>query len=163
MVKLDQNRVDIIFEINEGPKSKVRQINVIGNEKFSDGELRSEMATKQARFFRLFSSGTSYDPDRLAYDQQKLRQFYLTEGYADFRVISAVAELTPNKRDFIITYVVEEGDRYKFGDVTVQSDIRDLPPDTLRRQIGRASCRERVCQYVWISVGAVGVKKKIIE
>src|SRR3546814_129756 len=119
MVKLDQNRVDIIFEINEGPKSKVRKINVIGNEKFSDGELRSEMATKQARFFRLFSSGTSYDPDRLAYDQQKLRQFYLTEGYADFRVISAVAELTPNKRDFIITYVVEEGDRYKLGDVTV--------------------------------------------
>src|SRR3546814_8518591 len=80
------------------------------------------MATRQARFFRLFSSGTSYDPDRLAYGQQKLRQFYLTEGYADFRVISAVAELTPNKRDFIITYVVEEGDRYKFGDVTVQSD-----------------------------------------
>src|SRR3546814_2362697 len=115
--------------------SDLRQINVIGNEKFPDGELRSEMATKQARFFRLFSSGTSYDPDRLAYDQQKLRQFYLTEGYADFRVISAVAELTPNKRDFIITYVVEEGDRYKFGDVTVQSDIRDLQPDTLRRLV----------------------------
>src|SRR3546814_18150915 len=89
------------------------------------------MATKQARWFRLFSSGTSYDPDRMAYDKQKLRQFYLTEGYADFRVISAVAELTPNKRDFIITYVVEEGDRYKFGDVTVQSDNRDLMPDQL--------------------------------
>src|SRR3546814_8423596 len=124
MVKLDQNRVNIIFEINEGTKSKGRQINVVVNEKFADGELRSEMATKRARFFRLFSSGTSYDPDRLAYDQQKLRQFYLTEGYADFRVISAVAELTPNKRDFIITYVVEEGDRYKFGDVTVQSEAR---------------------------------------
>ncbi|MCF8708464.1 outer membrane protein assembly factor BamA [Rhizorhapis sp. SPR117] len=135
MVQLDQNRVDIIFEINEGPKSKVRQINIIGNEKFSDGDLRSEMATKQARFFRLFSSGTSYDPDRLAYDQQKLRQFYLTEGYADFRVISAVAELTPNKRDFIITYVVEEGDRYKFGDVSVQSEIRDLQPETLQKLV----------------------------
>src|SRR3546814_7808141 len=82
------------------------------------------MASNHARFCRLFRSGTRYDPDRLAYDQQKLRQFYLTEGYADFRVSSAVAELTPNKRDFIITYVVEEGDRYKFGDVTVQSDIR---------------------------------------
>lgn len=135
MVQLDQNRVDIIFEITEGPKSKVRQINIIGNEKFSDGELRSEMATKQARFFRIFSSGTSYDPDRLAYDQQKLRQFYLTEGYADFRVISAVAELTPNKRDFIITYVVEEGDRYKFGDVKVESEIRDLQPATLEKLV----------------------------
>lgn len=131
MVQLDQNRVDIVFEITEGPKSKVRQINIIGNDKFKDSKLRSEMATKQARWFRLFSSGTSYDPDRLAYDQQKLRQFYLMQGYADFRVISAVAELTPDKQDFIITYVVEEGDRYKFGDVKVESDIRDLSGERL--------------------------------
>jgi outer membrane protein insertion porin family len=131
MVKLEQNRVDIVFEINEGPKSKVRQINIIGNSVFSDGKLRGEMATKQARFTRLFSSGTSYDPDRMAYDQQKLRQFYLTQGYADFRVVSAVAELTPDKQDFIITYVVEEGQRYKFGDVKVESDIRDLSGERL--------------------------------
>jgi len=135
MVQLDQNRVDIVFEISEGPKSKVRQINIIGNEKFKDGELRSQMVTKQSRWFRIFSSGTSYDPDRLAYDQQKLRQFYLTEGYADFRVISAVAELTPDKQDFIITYVVEEGDRYKFGDVKVESDIRDLSGDALTKTL----------------------------
>ncbi|NWK95743.1 outer membrane protein assembly factor BamA [Sphingobium lactosutens] len=135
MVQLDQNRVDIVFEISEGPKSKVRQINIIGNEKFKDGELRSQMVTKQSRWFRVFSSGTSYDPDRLAYDQQKLRQFYLTEGYADFRVISAVAELTPDKQDFIITYVVEEGDRYKFGDVKVESDIRDLSGDSLTKRL----------------------------
>ena len=126
MVSLDQNRVDVVFEINEGPKSKVRQINIIGNEVFSDGKLRGEMATKQARLTSIMSSNTSYDQDRLAYDQQKLRQFYLTNGYADFRVISAVAELTPDKRDFIITYVVEEGPRYKFGPVTVDSAIRDF-------------------------------------
>jgi outer membrane protein insertion porin family len=135
LVKLDQNRVDIVYEISEGPKSKVRQINIIGNSVFGDGRLRGEMATKQARWFRLFSSGTTYDPDRLAYDQQKLRQFYLTQGYADFRVVSAVAELTSNKQDFIITYVVEEGDRYKFGDVTVKSDIRDLSSEGLTRSL----------------------------
>lgn len=126
MVQLSQNRVDVVFEINEGPKSKVRQINIIGNEAFSDGELRGEMLTKQSRFTRFFSSKTSYDPDRLAFDQQKLRQFYLTQGYADFRVVSAVAELTPDKKDFIITYVVEEGKRYKFGDVKVESELRDF-------------------------------------
>ncbi|MDE0877916.1 MAG: outer membrane protein assembly factor BamA [Sphingomonas bacterium] len=126
MVNLDQNRVDVVFEITEGSKSKVRQINVIGNEVFSDDQLRGEMVTKQSRWFRLLSSNTSYDQDRLNYDQQKLRQFYLTEGYADFRVTSAVAELTPDKKDFIITYVVEEGKRYKFGDVTVDSEIRDF-------------------------------------
>lgn len=126
MVSLDQNRVDVVFEIQEGPKSKVRQINIIGNEVFSDGKLRGEMATKQARLTTMLSSNTSYDQDRLAYDQQKLRQFYLTQGYADFRVVSAVAELTPDKKDFIITYVVEEGPRYKFGDVSVDSAIRDF-------------------------------------
>ncbi|WP_077228553.1 outer membrane protein assembly factor BamA [Sphingomonas hengshuiensis] len=126
MVSLDQNRVDVVFEIDEGPKSKVRQINIIGNKVFGSRVLQGAMATKQSRISALFSSNTSYDQDRLAYDQQKLRQFYLTEGYADFRVISAMAELTPDKRDFIITYVVEEGPRYKFGPVTVDSAIRDF-------------------------------------
>ncbi len=130
-VQLAQNRVDIVYEITEGPKSKVRQINIIGNDKFSDGVLRSQMVTKRGRFFRMFSSGTSYDPDRLAFDQQKLRQFYLTQGYADFRVVSAIAELTPDKQDFIITYTVEEGERYKFGDVKVESQLRDFDEGVL--------------------------------
>jgi outer membrane protein insertion porin family len=135
MVQQDQNRVDVVFEITEGPKSKVRQINILGNEKFSDSELRGEMVTKQSRFYRFFSSADAYDPDKLAFDQQKLRQFYLTQGYADFRVISAVAELTPDKRDFIITYVVEEGERYKFGDVLVESQIRDFSEEGLKAQL----------------------------
>ncbi len=135
MVELSQNRVDIVFEISEGPKSKVRQINIIGNEQFSDGELRGEMVTKQARLTSFLSSNTSYDPDRLAFDQQKLRQFYLTEGYADFRVVSAVAELTPDKRDFIITYVVEEGDRYKFGEVKVESELRDFDSERMTQNL----------------------------
>jgi outer membrane protein insertion porin family len=135
MVSLDQNRVDVVFEISEGPKSKVRQINIIGNEVFDDDKLRQQMATKQARLFRVLSSNTTYDQDRLAYDQQKLRQFYLTEGYADFRVTSAVAELTPDKEDFIITYVVEEGPRYKFGDVSVDSDIRDFDDKALAKTL----------------------------
>lgn len=135
MVMLDQNRVDVIFEISEGAKSKVRQINILGNEVFSDSQLRGEMATKESRPWRIFSSNTSYDQDRLAYDQQKLRQFYLTEGYADFRVISAVAELTPDKEDFIITYVVEEGPRYKFDEVKVESAIRDFDNAALTKTL----------------------------
>jgi len=129
MVMLDQNRVDIVYAIVEGDKSRVQQINIIGNEKFDDDRIRGEMATKQSRLTSFFSSNTSFDPDRLAYDQQKLRQFYLTQGYADFRVVSAIAELTPDKRDFIITYVVEEGERYKFGEVKVESDLRDFKPE----------------------------------
>ena len=135
IVTLDQNRVDLVFEIEEGPKSRVQQINIIGNEQFSDSELRGEMATKQARILSFFSGNTSYDPDRLAFDQQKLRLFYLQNGYADFRVVSAVAELTPDRRDFIITYVVEEGERYKFADVKVESEIRDFKPVDLTNTI----------------------------
>lgn len=135
MVSLDQNRVDIVYEISEGPKSKIRRINIIGNEVFKDSKLKGEMATKESSITRIFSSRDTYDADRLAYDQGKLRQFYLTNGYADFRVISAVAELTPDKRDFILTYVVEEGKRYKFGDVTAESEIRDFKPDMVKTQI----------------------------
>ena len=135
IVQLDQNRVDLVFEVEEGPKSRVQQINIIGNEQFTDSELRGEMATKQARLTSFFSGNTSYDPDRLAFDQQKLRLFYLTNGYADFRVVSAVAELTPDRRDFIITYVVEEGERYKFGSVKVESEIRDFKPIDLAQTV----------------------------
>lgn len=127
IVQLDQNRVDLIFEISEGDKSKVRAINIIGNEQYSDGRLRKEMFTKEAGgLLGIFKSNDSYDPDRLAADQQKLRAFYLTQGYADFRVVSALAELTPDRKDFIITYVVEEGPRYKFGTVEAESDLRDF-------------------------------------
>ena len=132
IIQLDQNRVDLIFEIREGDKSKVRQINILGNEKFKDGQLRAAMATRQARPWRIFSSADTYDPDRLAYDQQKLRQFYLTNGYADFRVVSSTAELTPDRRDFLVTYVVEEGERYKFGRVELDSQIRDIKDKDFR-------------------------------
>ena len=135
IIQLDQNRVDVVFEVNEGPRSKVRRINIIGNEQFGDGRLRGEMATQEAAFYRIFSSSDTYDPDRLAYDQQKLRQFYLTEGYADFRVVSAVAELTPDRRDFIITYVVDEGPRYTFGELNVESNIRDFRSEDLERTL----------------------------
>lgn len=135
IIQLEQNRVDLVFEIFEGPKSKIRQINILGNQKFSDGDLRDTMASRQSRWFRMFTSNDTYDPDRLAYDQQKLRQFYLTEGYADFRVISAVAELTPDRRDFIVTYVVEEGERYHFGSVDLTSQLRDVKPEDFRKII----------------------------
>ncbi|MFC4255127.1 outer membrane protein assembly factor BamA [Altererythrobacter xixiisoli] len=135
MVQLDQNRVDVVFVITEGPKSRVRGINIIGNEAFSDGDLRDEMVTKETSLLKILSSATTYDPDRLAFDQQKLRQFYLMNGYADFRVVSAVAELTPDKRDFIITYVVEEGERYKFGKVEVDSQLRDFDSSLMTRTL----------------------------
>ena len=137
IVQLDQNRVDLIFEIYEGPVSKVRKINIIGNDTFGDDRLRKEMFTRQAGgILGFLKSNDTYDPDRLAADQQKLRAFYLTQGYADFRVVSALAELTPDRRDFIITYVIEEGPRYKFGPVQADSALRDLPKERVMESVG---------------------------
>ncbi|MFC6199960.1 outer membrane protein assembly factor BamA [Ponticaulis profundi] len=128
---LDQNRVDLIFEIAEGPVTGVRSINFIGNEAFSDKRLRSEVVTKQSRFWRFFSSNDNYDPDRLEYDRELLRQFYANRGYADFRVVSAVAELTPDQKDFYITFTIDEGEVYDFGEIKVETALDKLNAEAL--------------------------------
>jgi len=136
VVQLPQNRVDLIFEISEGPKSKIRRVNFVGNKVFSDSDLRKQLATQEARWWKIFASNDSFDPDRQAFDREQLRRFYLNSGYADFRVVSAVAELTPDRQDFIVTFVVEEGEIYHFGEVNIESEIRDVDPAFFRAFLG---------------------------
>ena len=124
--ELDQNRVDLIFEVDEGPVTGVRDINFIGNEEFSDRTLRDAIVTTESSWWNFFASNDNYDPDRLEYDREQLRQFYNNRGYADFRVVSAVAELTPDQRDFFITFTVDEGVRYEFGEIRVQTELNRL-------------------------------------
>ena len=121
LVELPQNRVDVIFEIDEGPKTGVAKINFIGNEEFTDGELRKAVLTAESRWWNFLESNDNFDPDRLDYDRQLLREFYTKQGYADFSVVSAVAELTPDREDFYITFTVEEGPKYEFGKVDVRT------------------------------------------
>lgn len=128
VIPLDQNRVDLVFEIDEGPVTGVRSISFVGNHRFSDSRLREVIKTKESRWYRFFSSDDTYDPDRLTYDRELLRKFYLSEGYADFRVVSAVAELTPARDGFLITFTIEEGERYKFGKVDVANQLKDVDP-----------------------------------
>lgn len=132
VVQLEQNRVDLLYEIQEGPKTKVSRINFIGNKVFSDGDLRDVLATKESRWWKIFTSNDTFDPDRLAYDQQVLRQHYLNEGFADFRTVSAISELTPDREDFFITFTVEEGEVYEFGTIDVESEIRDVDASLFR-------------------------------
>ena len=135
VIQRDQNRVDLIFEISEGPKSRVSRIQFIGNRVFSDRKLRGILATTEARWWRIFGSNDTYDPDRLQFDREEVRQFYLDSGYADIRIVSAVAELTPDQRDFFITFVIEEGEKYVFGKIDVESEIRMLPAEFLQRLV----------------------------
>lgn len=131
VIQLEQNRIDLVFEINEGEPTEIRKIRFVGNREFDDDDLTEVIQTKESRWFRFLSSDDVYDPDRLTLDRELLRRFYLSEGFADFRVISAVAELSPDRKDFFVTFTVDEGDRYVFGDITVEARLRDLDGDAL--------------------------------
>ncbi|WOI52757.1 outer membrane protein assembly factor BamA [Parvularcula sp. LCG005] len=135
IVELPQNRVDIIYEIEEGPKTGVAKINFIGNTHFSDAELRGAILTAESNWWNLFESNDNYDPDRLEYDRQQLRDFYTKQGYADFSVVSAVAELTPDRKNFFINFTVEEGPQYEFGKIDVRTTLAKIPGDYLERVI----------------------------
>lgn len=131
IIERSQNRLDVVFEINEGKPTYIRKIDFIGNHAFSATELEEEMLSKENRWYRWFTSMDTYDPDRFAYDQELLRRFYLRHGYMDFNIISSSAELSPNREDFYLTIVLEEGKRYKVGEVKVISDLKGLDADTV--------------------------------
>lgn len=132
VIRLDQNRLNLVFEIDEGPITKVSSIHFIGNDRFDDDRLRSEITTKEERWYRFFSSNDRYDPDRLSYDQELLRRFYLSEGYADFRILSSNAELSEDKTNFFLTISLEEGDRYKIGDISIDSHLKHFDANQLK-------------------------------
>jgi len=131
IIQLEQNRVDLVYEISEGDPTYVRRISFVGNRRYDESKLRETLQTKEERWYRFLSTDDTYDPDRVTYDRELLRRFYLKHGYADFRVASAIAELTPNREGFFITYTIEEGERYRFGKSTINAGLRDLKPEEL--------------------------------
>lgn len=132
IIQLPQNRVDLVFEINEGDVTYVQRIAFIGNQRFTDSQLRSVIQTKEKAWYRFLSSDDTYDQDRLGGDRELLRKYYLQNGYADFRVTSAVSELTPDKDGFVLTFTVDEGERYKFNKLDAVAAIRNVDVDRLR-------------------------------
>lgn len=137
LIQRDQNRVDVVYNIAEGEKTTVSRINFVGNHKFSDTDLSQVIATKPSAWWRFFSSVDSYDPTRLDVDKDLLRRYYLSKGYADVQVTSAVAELTRDKKDFIITYTVFEGPQYDFGtvDVALKAEAEGLDINALKQKV----------------------------
>ena len=131
VIQLDQNRINLVFEITEGPKSSIGKINFMGNRIYNNDDLRAVLRSKESRWWKFLTSDDTYDPDRMAFDKQLVRDFYRSNGYADFRITSAVTELAPNKETFFINYTVEEGVIYHFGEVKVESQIPDLASEVL--------------------------------
>ena len=135
IIRLSQNRVNLVYEIDEGKATKVRSIRFVGNKAFSDGKLRDVITTSEYAWWKFFSSADKYDPDRIAYDKELLRRFYLKHGFADVEVVSADAELAPNGEDFYITFTINEGPQYKIRDVVVNAGDTDLDPKALRKEV----------------------------
>lgn len=132
IVELPQKRIDLIFKIDEGPKSGVLSLNFLGNSEFSDGDLADVIVTEESHWYKFLSNNANYDPDRIEYDKEQLRKFYRNKGYYDFRVISAVAELAPDKNGFVITFTVDEGPKYRFGKLSVETELKKLDGTVLQ-------------------------------
>lgn len=133
LIELDQNRVNLVFEITEGPTALVARINFVGNAGFSDARLRDVVATKEQAFFRILSTADSFDPERLAFDRELLRRYYLRNGFPDVQIGAATAELAPDRSGFFLTFNINEGPRYTFGDIEITSAFPALDVATLRR------------------------------
>ncbi len=160
IIELPQNRVDVAFEIEEGDQTLIERIVFIGNKQFSDDNLIGEISSKEAAWYRFLSNDDVYDLDRVAFDREQLRGFYLSEGYVDFRVVSAVAELTPDRDGFILTFTVEEGPQYTFGAISLENRLSDIPDfrlsPLLKPRSGEIYDREQVRETVDDLVDAVG-------
>ena len=135
IIDLDENRVNLVFEISEGSKTSVQRINFVGNEAFSDRNLRDVITTTERNWLSWLKTSDIYDPERMEADQELLRRYYLRYGYADFRVVSASADFDRERNGFFITFTVEEGPQYRVGSVDVESYVPDIDPESLRRLV----------------------------
>lgn len=124
VIMKDQNRIDLVYEVNEGPVARIENINFIGNNIFSSSELEGVIRSSENQWYQFLTDSDKYDADRLKFDQELLRRYYVSQGYADFHVKSAHAELSPAKDEFYITFVLEEGVQYTLSDVNVDTNLQ---------------------------------------
>ena len=163
IIRLPQNRVDLVFEVAEGEETQIERINFVGNRAFSDSQLRGVVSTGESAWWKILGASDNYDPDRLSFDRELLRRHYLQNGYADFRVISGTAELSRDGETFFITFVVEEGEQYEFGDVTVDVGNTTLDPEqvltsvsTQQGEIYDASEVDKSVEQITLQAGKLG-------
>ncbi len=131
VVPLENNRVNVIYRINEGGKTKITQIIFVGNQTFGERRLKEVISTKESGLFSFLSTSDIYDPARLNADQEKLRTYYYNKGFADFQILSVDADLNESENEYTITITMEEGSRYTFGEIDIDSTIPDVGRENL--------------------------------
>ena len=135
IIRRTDNRVDIVFEIIEGGVVEIERISFVGNRMFSDSRLRRILGTKQAGLFRLLVQRDTLIEDRIEFDQQILKDFYNSRGYVDFQTLSVNSELSKTKDSFFVTFHVQEGQQYKFGQITTSTSLSDIDPQLFKRAV----------------------------
>lgn len=163
IIELEQDRVNLVFEINEGGATKVKGINFVGNRAFSDSQLRDIISTTQTGWFDFLKGTSIYDPDRLSLDRELLRQYYLKNGYADASITAGNAELYPDGQGFLITFAIEEGEMYNFGAVTIESSLPEVQPAvfqgelmTLQGEVYNASAIDKTTEKLTLAIAEQG-------
>jgi outer membrane protein insertion porin family len=131
-IQRPNNRVDLVFKINEGEKTGVKEIDFVGNHAFSNWRLKDVIKTSTSNFLSFLQTTDVYDPDRIEADRDLLRRFYLAHGYADVQIVAATGVYDPARNGFVITFTIEEGPQYRFGNVQVQSNVRTVDARSLR-------------------------------
>lgn len=170
IIRLPQNRVDLVFEISEGEVTSIERINFIGNRAFTDSQLRSVVSTAESAWWKFLTASDNFDPDRLAFDKELLRRHYLQNGYADFVVLSATAELSRDGASFFITFVVEEGEEYRFGRVTVDTGQTGIDPAAVDEavltdegEVYDANLVDKTVEQITIEAGKLGFAFSVVR
>ena len=135
VIELSNNRVNLVFVMTEGPKTGISGITFIGNQAFGEARLRTVIQTRRSGILSFIRGGDTYDPDQLSSDEEKLRRYYLDRGFADFQIISSNADLDRERNTFFLSFTMEEGPRYRFGAIAVDSSIPGVDPAALEREV----------------------------
>ena len=135
IIELPNNRVNLVFEVKEGPKTGVKEIRFVGAHAYSYSRLKDVIKTTVTGWLSFLQTTDIYDPDRIEADRDLLRRFYLQHGYADVRIVSAVGEYDPAKKGFVVTFTIDEGPQYRVGTVDVVSNVRAIDPSVVRSKV----------------------------
>ena len=130
-IELDGNRVNVVYEISEGHPTWITDIDFRGNKHFSNRTLRGEILSRQHAWWRFMTQFDTFDEDRIQYDAQMLRQFYLRNGYVNFAVKDIQGTFTPDRQYYSVIFTVDEGDKYKIGKLSVDNPFDDVPTEDL--------------------------------
>ncbi|MEZ5723199.1 MAG: outer membrane protein assembly factor BamA, partial [Paracoccaceae bacterium] len=126
IIRRPNNAVDLVFEVIEGKNTEIERISFTGNRAFSDARLRRVVSSKQAGLLRFLVQVDTFDPGRVEFDKQLLRDFYASRGYPDFDAVAVTSEIPAQEDAYYVTYEIREGQQFEFGEITTVSEVEGI-------------------------------------